>query len=69
MIPDFRKDGLDTATLAGKLGKTEKTIRQWRAKRRGPPWYELEGRIVYLRSDVETWLASRRKSERCPVTA
>lgn len=64
MIPDFSKDSLTTAQLAGLLGRSEKALRDWRSRRFGPPWYQLGGRVVYLKADVERWIAEQRRSPR-----
>ncbi|MEZ5217875.1 MAG: hypothetical protein R2705_04900 [Ilumatobacteraceae bacterium] len=35
---------------------SERTLEQWRYKRKGPPYIRAEGRILYRRSQVMAWL-------------
>lgn len=39
---------------------TDRTLRNWRKRRRGPPYYKRGGRIVYERGELQSWLQGRR---------
>jgi len=38
----------------------KQTLRAWRVRRKGPPYYKLNGRILYDRKDVEGWIEGCR---------
>jgi len=38
----------------------KQTMRAWRVRRIGPPFYKLNGRVLYKREDLEAWIESRR---------
>lgn len=42
--------------VAGLLGVQEATLRQWRARGRGPASFKIGVSVVYRRSDVDAWL-------------
>lgn len=46
--------------LAEFLGKSGQTLYTWRKQGRGPKWYMLEGRVVYLVDDVNKWMGKRQ---------
>lgn len=54
---------MDIATAASFLGTTEKTIRG-QVSRRLIPFRRLGGRIVFVRHEIESWVASL---EGCPL--
>src|SRR6266478_6071907 len=56
------QEWMEPATLAGRIGVTETTLAVWRSTGRGPASLKLGRRVVYPRSDVETWLQSLRES-------
>lgn len=49
-----------SASLAEIIHASEETVRWMRHVGRGPRWFRTPGsrRVLYLRSDVEAWLAS-----------
>lgn len=52
-----------SAELAAFLGVKPQTLRKWRLTGQGPPYVKLggpAGRVVYRRSDVDTWIESHR---------
>lgn len=51
---------LNTKAVAELLGVTTGAISRWRAKpdNNALPFHKLDGKYVYLRSDVDAWLAS-----------
>ena len=51
---------LDTEGLAGRLGVSASTVRQWHRRGMGPTQFRIGGRVRYLVSDVETWEAAQR---------
>ena len=54
------QEWMEPATLAGRIGVTETTLAVWRSTGRGPASLKLGRRVLYPRSDVETWLQSLR---------
>lgn len=54
---------LDPHQTAQLLGVHVGTLSNWRGAGLGPPFYRLHARaVVYLRAEVEAWIASRRVS-------
>lgn len=53
------EDRLSPSQVAGLLGVTDGTLRNWRSQRKGPPFYKV-GRVFYSRMDVHDWLAKQR---------
>lgn len=56
---------LDTKAVAHLLGRSERTIKRWRQRGYGPPYYKVneefgQPSILYQYSDVQTWLARHR---------
>lgn len=49
--------------LAQELGYNIRTIRLWRAARKGPPYFQLGRRIMYRRAAVERWLQSLEQEQ------
>jgi predicted DNA-binding transcriptional regulator AlpA len=52
----------DTKEAAGRIGLKPHTLDNWRSLGVGPPFYKLGGRIVYDDTEVDAWLASRRRT-------
>jgi predicted DNA-binding transcriptional regulator AlpA len=48
--------------LATKLGKTARTLRNWRIRQEAPPWCRIGRDIFYFKSDVEPWLNGRKRA-------
>jgi len=52
---------LGTASAAVRLGVSQKTLRQWRCEKRGPPGLKIGGskqsRVAYRLSALESWIA------------
>jgi excisionase family DNA binding protein len=42
------------------LHAQKQTMRAWRHRRKGPPFYKLNGRVLYKREDLETWIEGCR---------
>jgi hypothetical protein len=42
------------------LHAKKQTMRAWRVRRKGPPFYKLNGRILYKREDLEVWIEQCR---------
>ena len=49
--------------LARALGRTTRTIDRWHLLRIGPRRTKVKKLILYLRADVEKWLASHAEGE------
>ena len=57
--------GLLTAEeVAGIIQKPERTLRDWRKRRIGPPFYKLHGDIRYGLADLYGWLGAQWKATR-----
>jgi Helix-turn-helix domain len=55
------KPELPTEEAAEYIGSTPNTMKRWRSLKKGPPYYRgLTNRILYKRSDLDRWMASRR---------
>lgn len=56
---------LSTKEVAEVVGLTDQTLRQWRMRGEGPPYYRVgDGRRYRVRYDiekVEAWLAERER--------
>lgn len=46
--------------LAGHLGIARITLRTWRTKGQGPPFYKLGRKVVYEMAEVAAWMKSQR---------
>lgn len=49
---------LDLAEAGRRVGRSEKAMRQLRAKGQGPKFHKLDGRVVVFEDDLEAWLDS-----------
>jgi excisionase family DNA binding protein len=45
---------------AGYLRATKQTLARWRCEGGGPAYVKMGMRVLYRRSDLETWIAGRR---------
>jgi hypothetical protein len=50
----------EPAEVAAYYRKSEKTLANWRSAEIGPPWYKVNGRVLYDWADVRAWLSGRR---------
>ena len=57
-----RRQWVTSATIAEELEISPHTLRSWRSRGVGPPYYRLEGVIRYDREEVETWRNARRQA-------
>ncbi len=60
VVPLMGRRFLYARELAEFLGKSGQTLYMWRKQGRGPKWYMLEGRVVYLVDDVNKWMGKRQ---------
>jgi predicted DNA-binding transcriptional regulator AlpA len=60
-------DYIEKDEAAAELGVCERTLDRWHQLREGPPRVTIGRRILYRRSSVAAWLASRE--EPAPATA
>lgn len=37
------------------------TIRSWRHRKKGPPFYKLQGCVRYDRDEIEDWITASRE--------
>ncbi len=57
-----KSDLMDTDGTAGYLGVSPSSLNQWRSNGSGPPFIKVGTLVRYSREDVDSWLASRRRS-------
>ena len=50
----------DHKRAAEYLGIAEQTLYNWRAKRRGPDYILMGRKIMYLKSDLDSYIHSKR---------
>lgn len=50
---------LTTRELAAVIKRSPETLMRWRRLRVGPPFRQLEGRVLYASADVRKWLDAR----------
>lgn len=56
---DERQDEelLTPEEVASQLKAKLKQLREWRYLRKGPPWFELQPRVIrYRRSELQAWI-------------
>lgn len=46
---------LSEAEVAALLGKTERTLREMRLARTGPPWFKAGATVLYRRAALRRW--------------
>lgn len=51
---------LGTDEAAPIVGVSAQTLHDWRQADKGPPYLRVGRKIVYLREDLDAWLAARR---------
>lgn len=51
---------LRTADVSQLTGVASETLRYWRWRGEGPPWYKLGRAVVYDLEDVERWIAEQK---------
>ncbi len=52
---------LNRTEAAHFLGISRRTLEKWAVTGDGPPFYKLGGRVLYDQSDLEDWIASKRR--------
>jgi hypothetical protein len=52
---------LKTKDLAALFRVDPITIAMWRAQKRGPPYYKINGRVHYREKDVMDWLEGSKR--------
>lgn len=55
---------IDETSVAELLGVSKATVRGWRYRGAGPPFYKAEGGVRYKKSEVVAWLEESRVA--CP---
>lgn len=53
-------DTISSKEASDLLHRSEVTLERWRRLRIGPPFYRIQGRVLYLKNDIATWLAEKR---------
>jgi predicted DNA-binding transcriptional regulator AlpA len=57
-------DYLNKDQAAAQLGVCERTLDRWHTLKEGPPRVTMGRRILYRRSSIASWLASREQPAR-----
>jgi len=57
---EFYGPNLDTKMAAKHLNVACQTLANWRSKRVGPAYVKMAGKIIYRRSDLDSYLAAHR---------
>ncbi len=58
-MEDLKPRLIPQAEAARYIGRTPKTLHNWRAKDQGPPSHKIKGRRFYLREDLDAWIDSQ----------
>jgi DNA-binding transcriptional MerR regulator len=61
-IADEIRAMLGSKQAADEIGVRERTLRYWRERKVGPPYYTMVGRIYYDVEDLRIWHAQNRKN-------
>jgi hypothetical protein len=61
-IVDHPRKYLKPAPAAEKIGVTPETLANWRWKQIGPPYYRVQGLILYRDDEIDAWVAAGRQS-------
>jgi hypothetical protein len=57
--PGIPPDGrLDAVNAARYLGRSPKTLAQWRLHGKGPPVHKIGGRVFYYRDELDAFIAA-----------
>ena len=59
---DEKTQFISTKRVAEYLGLSHRTLESYRSRGGGPPYYDLEGVVRYLLSDVIEWASKRRRN-------
>ena len=54
-IPGFKTEN----EKAEELGQSVRTLRSWRAQRRGPPWAKIGKVVIYPNDGGDAWLRAQ----------
>lgn len=55
-------DTLTAAELAPYIRRSVPTLERYRRLRIGPPFFRLNGRVLYSKADVDTWLDAQKQA-------
>lgn len=58
---------LDTPSAAKMIGMSSRTLEKWRTLGEGPPFLKFGRRVLYSRTDLESWIESRRRQSTSEV--
>jgi hypothetical protein len=58
---DHPRKYLKPPTAAEKIGITPETLANWRWKQIGPPYYRVQGLILYRDDEIDAWIAAGRQ--------
>ena len=58
------KLALNTNEAASYLGLAAQTLKNWRDRHQGPPFMKAGSRVVYVKRDLDRWLAAHAHNKR-----
>ena len=58
---EYKTRCMDTTTAAAYCGSTKSTFEKYRVKGNGPAFIKIGSRVVYDVTDLDAWLAARRR--------
>jgi len=53
---DFKQERMNTEQAASYIGLSKKTLCMWRCQGKGPRFIKLGSRILYKKSDLDTYI-------------
>jgi len=59
---------MNVVEAAHYIGVSPHTLRSWRRNGKGPKYIRIEGRILYLQSDLDAYLMEHRVDPRASLT-
>lgn len=60
LLTNSPADLLNERQVAGEFNISVKTLQNWRYHGKGPAYHKAESKVLYRRTDVESWLQARR---------
>ncbi|MGY0503814.1 helix-turn-helix domain-containing protein [Luteimonas sp. e5] len=55
-------ENLTTRQAAAWLSRSDETLKRWRRHRIGPPYFTINGRVLYSREALAAWVEEQREA-------
>lgn len=55
-------DNLTAKQAAEWMRRSEYTMRRWRSRKIGPPYFTINGRVFYSKTQLQAWIEAQRAS-------